>query len=229
MWRKGAVVAFSAILIVGVSACSSSDSDSDQSASPSPTSSPTAAGGNSTAEFNKEIQEELDAVGCMAGPVDGILGPQSDAAIVRFQEAAGIEVDGELGPQTESELKRAAAAGDTVCTTPTASPTTTPTPTKSPAGKPRCNATALGAALDADESVVAYQCEDLGDGERWAGGTARDSGGVEYPFFAKSKGSQWERVSPDEVCGTADAGLGPILDYCDTSSASPTSSTSPTG
>ena len=220
MWRKGAAAICSTILVVGISACSSGDSDQEPSVTPTPASSPTATGNGGTSEFNKQIQEELDQVGCMAGPVDGILGPQTDAAILRFQKAAGIEEDGELGPQTEAELKKAASAKETVCTKPTASPTTTPTPTTSPTKEPSCNASTLGSILDADESLIAFSCEDLTD-ERWAGGTVRDGGGTEYAFFAKSQGKEWQRVAPDDVCGTASAGLGPILDYC-TPSASPT-------
>ena len=61
-------------------------------------------------------QSDLNAVGCYAGPVDGALGPETEAAIRQFQEAAGIAVDGQLGPQTEGALQEAVSAGDTVCT-----------------------------------------------------------------------------------------------------------------
>lgn len=64
-------------------------------------------------------QADLDAVGCWAGPVDGQLGPQTEAAIIAFQTAKGLTVDGLLGPQTEGALQEAVAAGETVCTSTT--------------------------------------------------------------------------------------------------------------
>ncbi len=64
-------------------------------------------------------QNDLNAVGCWAGPVDGSKGPQTEAAIIAFQTAKGLTVDGLLGPQTESALQDAVAAGETVCTTTT--------------------------------------------------------------------------------------------------------------
>ena len=61
-------------------------------------------------------QTDLNAVGCWAGPVDGDLGPQTEAAIKAFQAAKGLTVDGLLGPQTEGALQEAVDAGETVCT-----------------------------------------------------------------------------------------------------------------
>ena len=64
-------------------------------------------------------QNDLNTVGCWAGPVDGSKGPQTEAAIIAFQTAKGLTVDGLLGPQTEGALQEAVAAGETVCTTTT--------------------------------------------------------------------------------------------------------------
>lgn len=81
------------------------------------------AGGSSHHEMSAEElevwQTDLNAVGCWAGPVDGSLGPQTQAAITAFQAATGLAVDGRLGPQTEGALQEAVAAGETVCTTTT--------------------------------------------------------------------------------------------------------------
>ena len=103
-------------------ACSSDDDDS----TPSTTAAPA---GTSVDEASQEDlarwQEDLNAVGCYAGAVDGTDGPQTEAAIEEFQAAEGLEVDGLLGPQTESALTSAADAGKQVCTS--SSPDTTGT------------------------------------------------------------------------------------------------------
>ena len=46
----------------------------------------------------------MNKVGCYAGPVDGDLGPQTEAATDAFQAAKGPTVDGVLGPATEQAL-----------------------------------------------------------------------------------------------------------------------------
>lgn len=61
-------------------------------------------------------QTDLNAVGCWAGPVDGTMGPQTEAAIKAFQDAKELEVDGLLGPITKAALEDAVTAGEIVCT-----------------------------------------------------------------------------------------------------------------
>lgn len=221
--RSAAGAAAVLVFSLGLAGCSSSGSDSQPSesasASASASSSASAsasasADSNATIEFNKKVQEELNAVGCHAGPVDGVLGAETDAAIVRFQQASGLVVDGELGPQTDSALDKAAAAGETVCT---ASPTTSPSPspTQTQSVKAPCTAEAVSQVLTGKEALRSYTCADAGD-ERWAAGKATEGNDpVEVSFFAQAEGDQWARVSSNEVCGTASAGLPPsILDYC---------------
>lgn len=60
-------------------------------------------------------QTDLNAVGCWAGAVDGTLGPRTEAAIIAFQTAKGLEADGLLGPVTKTALEEAVAAGEIVC------------------------------------------------------------------------------------------------------------------
>ena len=52
-----------------------------------------------------EVQRALEL------PADGIFGPQTDAAVRRYQSAAGVLVDGIVGPVTWSKLFAAAAVG----------------------------------------------------------------------------------------------------------------------
>lgn len=52
----------------------------------------------------KEAQIKLAAFGQSPGPIDGILGRKTQAAIRAFQAAAGIEVSGVLDPETVAAL-----------------------------------------------------------------------------------------------------------------------------
>ncbi|MFZ4518180.1 MAG: peptidoglycan-binding domain-containing protein [Microthrixaceae bacterium] len=156
-----------------------------------------------SARFDKAIQAELAAVGCYKGNIDGILGPQSDAAILAFQRASGLAADGELGPNTEKALSEAAAAKKTVCqastTTTTAKPATTTTfaPNDAP-----CTATAILGGLPAEgEKVTSFVC---------AGPYAAGSLDNGAKFILKAQNGKWYAPSTDP-CGGASAGLPPVI------------------
>jgi peptidoglycan hydrolase-like protein with peptidoglycan-binding domain/DNA invertase Pin-like site-specific DNA recombinase len=53
----------------------------------------------------RALQRTLRRVGWQAGRVDGLFGPQTDAAVKGLQSAAGLTVDGIVGPQTRGVLK----------------------------------------------------------------------------------------------------------------------------
>jgi peptidoglycan hydrolase-like protein with peptidoglycan-binding domain/DNA invertase Pin-like site-specific DNA recombinase len=55
----------------------------------------------------RALQRRLRALGWQPGRVDGLFGPRTERAVVRFQEAAGVAVDGIVGPQTQGALDRA--------------------------------------------------------------------------------------------------------------------------
>ncbi|MCP4435968.1 MAG: peptidoglycan-binding protein [Actinomycetia bacterium] len=179
MTRSGRVISslFFGLLLLGAVSCSSDDSTDTSTTTTSKESS--GSGGSSesaaTARFDKEIQQELADVGCYDGQVDGILGSQSDAALLQFQKDAGLSADGELGPETEAALKKAVADGKTVCgssasTTVTSAASTT---TSSPdSGDPGCTAVDLVDALGGDPSTTLtnYACAD-----GYAAGTEGDT------------------------------------------------------
>jgi peptidoglycan hydrolase-like protein with peptidoglycan-binding domain len=77
-------------------------------------------------------QRELRRIGYYRGPIDGIPGPQTEAAILRFERATGLATTGAIGP----ELVRAVS-----------------TPER---GEPARDASEAGAALSTDR-VAAIQ------------------------------------------------------------------------
>lgn len=54
----------------------------------------------------RELQERLNRLGFDSGQVDGILGPDTRAAIVDFQANVGLVDDGTAGPETIGALRR---------------------------------------------------------------------------------------------------------------------------
>jgi peptidoglycan hydrolase-like protein with peptidoglycan-binding domain len=62
---------------------------------------------HATAARVRTVQRTLAGNGWQPGPVDGLFGPRTEAAVVRFQHNAKIAVDGIVGPQTTGALDRA--------------------------------------------------------------------------------------------------------------------------
>ncbi len=53
----------------------------------------------------EELQKKLASLGFSPGPVDGIFGELTEAAVLAFQENRGLETDGIVGPQTRTALE----------------------------------------------------------------------------------------------------------------------------
>ena len=199
-------------LALGAAACSSSDSDADTTTtSTTEATSTTAASDAETAatiRFDTTVQQELADVGCDPGPVDGTFGPKTDAAIVRFQIAAGLTADGEFGPRTQVALTKAVEAGDAICEKAPATTTTAVTTTTAANGQAPCTATALLKGLPAEgESIGSYICSG-----GYAAGTLSDG---TTKFILQSNNGTWFAPSQDP-CGSASAGLPPeiLADGC---------------
>jgi peptidoglycan hydrolase-like protein with peptidoglycan-binding domain len=71
----------------------------------------------------KNAQQALQAKGYNPGPIDGIHGPRTSAAVSDFQKAEGLKVTGEVDADTRAKLM---ASGPATTTAPAASPATTP-------------------------------------------------------------------------------------------------------
>lgn len=189
-----------AVGLVAVATMAACGDKTDETTTTSASASTTAADSKDEATklFDEQIQRELEQVGCYKGAVDGILGPQSDEAILEFQRAEGLSTDGELGPETEAALKSAVAAGNDVCassanTTTTAVSTTTEAASGSSAP---CTASAIGAAIE-PEKVTSFQC-----GGGFASGSDTTPGPNDYDaaFLLQASGDAWVTADLDEAC-----------------------------
>ena len=140
--------------------------------------------------FDKEIQAQLTVVGCYKGKDDGVIGPQTDEAIILFQTASGLTVDGELGPKTDAALTAAANSKKVVCT---ATTVTTKPSTTVPRNNPPCTAAAIGAAI-APNTVNSYIC-----GNNFAAGSQKDAADPDNSAFLLAAGDdnsgQWVVIS----------------------------------
>ena len=205
-FRTLAVIALATCAVV-LGACSSDDDSSSTTTTEKAETTTTAdsAKKEATVRFDKSIQTKLEEVGCYKGAVDGEIGPETDAAIVEFQKAAGLTPDGELGPKTEAQLTKDAAAGTKVCggTTTTTAKGSTTTTTAAALGAP-CTATAITAALPSGEKVTTYVCS-----EGWAAG-AWTNGQADGAFILQAEGGKWVKPAQDP-CGSASAGLPPEI------------------
>src|ERR671914_2867266 len=64
--------------------------------------------GDGEAPRVRALQRKLRALGWQPGRTDGLFGPRTEAALSRFQQAAGLAADGIVGPATRKALNRSA-------------------------------------------------------------------------------------------------------------------------
>lgn len=90
----------------------------------------------------RTAQQALQDKGFNPGPIDGIMGPHTKAAISDFQTKENMKVTGTLDKETKAKLMTASTSSKTDTTTPAASPSTTaPTASTPPAGSPATDST----------------------------------------------------------------------------------------
>jgi peptidoglycan hydrolase-like protein with peptidoglycan-binding domain len=57
------------------------------------------------------FQKALQKLGYDPGKIDGIMGPHTEAAVKKFQQASGLKADGIIGPKTQAALAKALQGG----------------------------------------------------------------------------------------------------------------------
>jgi hypothetical protein len=97
---------------------------------------------NSSADQVRTAQEHLKAAGLYAGPVDGLMDPDTRAAIARFQQQNGMGRSGTLDQATLDRLmaNRTSGSGSGAPGAPLAAPNGNPGMTTAPAGAGGTNA-----------------------------------------------------------------------------------------
>jgi peptidoglycan hydrolase-like protein with peptidoglycan-binding domain len=65
-----------------------------------------------TAEGIRAVQQALQKKGFDPGPIDGVLGPQTEQAVRKFQDAYGISASGHIDNQTLYALGQTQLAGE---------------------------------------------------------------------------------------------------------------------
>jgi peptidoglycan hydrolase-like protein with peptidoglycan-binding domain len=75
-------------------------------------------------DFNKRVQERLTALGFYTGPINGDIGPNSQAALAQFQLSVPLPASGALDDQTVAALglerSMQASAGESAAPSPSA-------------------------------------------------------------------------------------------------------------
>lgn len=197
-----------AIALVCVAGCSSSSNTTPiASSTPSPSSTV------NTVTFDKAIQSQLQTVGCYTGPVDGVIGPQTDAAIVAFQKGANLPVTGELSAQTDAALKNDVNAKATICTS-AASPTVTAaSPTVTAAGA-TCTASSISVLIPSGANISEYTCAQGFVGGIYAYPSPKNKAPDVGNFFGEIEGNQWVALQSSQFCKDASMIPPSLSKYC---------------
>jgi DNA invertase Pin-like site-specific DNA recombinase len=108
----GALVA-TAVLLAGTGICVASDASNAvlpaKMAGAAPLDRGAGFGAKGEARRVRTLQRSLRRLGWAPGPVDGLFGPRTESAVLRFQAATGLMADGVAGPGTWRALANALA------------------------------------------------------------------------------------------------------------------------
>jgi peptidoglycan hydrolase-like protein with peptidoglycan-binding domain len=99
----------------------------------------------------ESVQKTLKAKGHDPGPVDGVMGPRTTAALRAYQKEQGLDVTGRLDTSTLAKLGGGAKAGDQAAAQPTTQQGARPSkdePTSGPSGSPKTTGDKKPSAVD---------------------------------------------------------------------------------
>ena len=85
----------------------------------------------------REVQRTLRALGYRPGPIDGLFGPLTERAVLRFQRAEALEPDGIVGPRTSRRLRVRADLYRPTTSSPNGGSRSLDRPNVAPSPKPR--------------------------------------------------------------------------------------------
>lgn len=234
--RPAALAALTLALLLLAAACGSDDDSSADTTTTGAASATTetTAGESDDSKFVKDVQGQLQQIGCYTGPIDGEDGPETQAAIEAFQKAAGLTVDDEVGPKTEEALKEAVASGrhdycsggastsgatsttaahggaSTTSTTGGGGASTSTTAGGGGGNVAPCTHDAIQAALGQGETLHKWQCARDATGQDYAGGTQSASGSSDRTnFILWAKDGTWTAYT-----GSCDSVPQLVKEYC---------------
>jgi peptidoglycan hydrolase-like protein with peptidoglycan-binding domain len=119
------------------------------------------------------LQHELAQLNYYDGPVDGVLGPATLAAITNFQRANGITPDGVAGAGTLSKIHEQLITGDSQMW-----PTAPPAKSKSPSSQSQGNTPTTTGGTTPSGGASTTPGQPAGSGQAAGGTTTSSTGGT---------------------------------------------------
>jgi hypothetical protein len=96
----------------------------------------TAAGGAMNGDV-RSVQMALKDKGHDPGPIDGVMGPRTSAAIKEFQQKENLPTTGQLDAETKAKLNVASSSSGSSASPSASTPSTSSSPSASPSGTDR--------------------------------------------------------------------------------------------
>ena len=160
-------------------------------------------GASDTAFFGTVEKWALHTVGCTEDKDGAVVGPETDAAILAFQEGAHLTPTGEYDPATAAALDKATGAKKQVCSSPVDPGVAAPAPSPDATAAP-CTATALLSALPPGTVIREYVCA--------SANAAVAMKEAPYAYFLTRSKTEWTNPIPArQHCNNTDVNYPPMV------------------